>query len=34
VLIASTEQPDTGPNAIEVYRVPGGERPVQDATPS
>ena len=26
VLIASTAQPDTGPNAIEVYRVPGGER--------
>jgi pyruvate kinase len=27
VLVASTAQPDTGPNAIEVYRVPGGERP-------
>jgi pyruvate kinase len=26
VLVASTEQPDTGPNAIEVYRVPAGER--------
>ena len=34
VLIASTEQPDTGPNAIEVYRVPGGERPLRDTTAS
>jgi pyruvate kinase len=34
VLVASSAQPDTGPNAIEVYRVPGGERPVRDATPS
>jgi pyruvate kinase len=27
VLVASTAQPDTGPNAIEVYRVPGADRP-------
>jgi pyruvate kinase len=27
VLIASTAQPDTGPNAIEVYRIPDALRP-------